>query len=301
MKHKPLITIIINNYNYSHFLKAAIESSLDQTYSEVEVIVVDDGSTDNSREIISEYAGRVLAVLKENGGQASAFNAGFAQSQGEIVIFLDADDTLLSGTARRVSEVFQASPATAKVEYRLEVMDTAGKASGEIKPPLHLSLRSGDMRPYILKFPFDLTWMATSGNAFSAAVLREIFPVPEQEYGRVGADWYLSHLTPLYGPVVFLEYIGGYYRVHEANNYEATSLNLAQVRQTIRYMSLTNRFIKHFADRLELEGRPGQASQLLSVSYLTNRMISYKLERRCHPLKEDRLLSLFRGGIKASL
>jgi glycosyltransferase involved in cell wall biosynthesis len=301
MKHKPLITIIINNYNYSHFLKAAIESSLDQTYSEVEVIVVDDGSTDNSREIISEYAGRVLAVLKENGGQASAFNAGFAQSQGEIVIFLDADDTLLAGTARRVSEVFQASPATAKVEYRLEVMDTAGKASGEIKPPLHLSLRSGDMRPYILKFPFDLTWMATSGNAFSAAVLREIFPVPEQEYGRVGADWYLSHLTPLYGPVVFLEYIGGYYRVHEANNYEATSLNLSQVRRTIRYMSLTNRFIKDFADRLELEGRPGNASQLLSVSYLTNRMISYKLERRCHPLKEDRLLRIFREGIKASL
>jgi hypothetical protein len=66
-------------------------------------------------------------------------------------------------------------------------------------------------------------------------------------------------------------------------------------------MSLTNRFIKHFADRLELEGRPGKASQLLSVSYLTNRMISYKLERRCHPLKEDRLLRIFREGIKASL
>ncbi len=116
MQQQPLITIIINNYNYSLFLKAAIESALGQNYPAVEVVVVDDGSTDDSREIIGQYGRRVLAVLKENGGQASAFNAGFARSQGKFIIFLDADDMLLPDTARQVSEIFQANPSAAKIE-----------------------------------------------------------------------------------------------------------------------------------------------------------------------------------------
>ena len=300
MKPDPLVSIIINNYNYGRFLKDAIASALEQTYSNLEVLVVDDGSTDHSSQIISGYGDHILPVLKENGGQASAFNAGFFQSRGDIVIFLDADDILLPGTAKMVSEVFQTCPATAKVEYRLAVIDTAGNPTGEIKPPLHMPLRSGDMRPFVLKFPYDQTWMATSGNAFPARFLREIFPVPQQEYGPVGADWYLSHLMPLYGPVVFIEDVGAYYRVHEANNYEASSLNLSSIRQTIKYMALTNRFIKQFAERLELEGRPKKSGDLLSVSYVSNRMISYKLERQAHPLRQERLLLMLVDGIRAS-
>src|SRR4051812_9049768 len=88
-------SIIIDNYNYGAFLSAAIKSALQQEYPECEVIVVDDGSTDDSREIIATYRDRITAVLKENGGQASAFNAGFRASRGDVVIFLDADDMLV--------------------------------------------------------------------------------------------------------------------------------------------------------------------------------------------------------------
>src|SRR4051812_16040279 len=95
MERAPWASIIINNYNYGHFLRDAIDSALAQTYPCTEVIVVDDGSTDDSREVIAGYGQRVTAVFKENGGQASAFNAGFAASRGEVVVFLDADDTLL--------------------------------------------------------------------------------------------------------------------------------------------------------------------------------------------------------------
>src|SRR6201988_707109 len=90
-----LVTILINNYNYSRFLPYAIDSALAQTYRNIEVIVVDDGSTDNSREVLAKYAGRVIAVQKENGGQPTAFNAGFAASKGDIICFLDADDLFL--------------------------------------------------------------------------------------------------------------------------------------------------------------------------------------------------------------
>ncbi len=83
--NKPLASILINNYNYGRFLHEAIDSALSQTYPHTEVIVVDDGSTDNSREIIASYEDQIIPVLKENGGQASALNAGFAASRGEIV------------------------------------------------------------------------------------------------------------------------------------------------------------------------------------------------------------------------
>jgi glycosyltransferase involved in cell wall biosynthesis len=92
MKSNPLVSIIINNYNYDRFLAEAIDSALNQTYTDIEVIVVDDGSTDNSHKIISSYGDRIIPVLKSNGGQCSAINAGFSVCKGEIICFLDADD-----------------------------------------------------------------------------------------------------------------------------------------------------------------------------------------------------------------
>src|SRR6188474_3407037 len=91
MRTESLVSVIIDNYNYGRFLREAIDSALGQTYPRVEVIV-DDGSTDDSRAVIAAYGDRVVPVLKENGGQASAFNAGFAASRGELICFLDSDD-----------------------------------------------------------------------------------------------------------------------------------------------------------------------------------------------------------------
>src|SRR5262245_56700835 len=89
---EPLVSILINNYNYGRFLAAAVDIALSQRYPSTEVIVVDDGSTDDSRAIMASYGTRIRPVLKENGGQTSAFNAGVAASRGDILCFLDADD-----------------------------------------------------------------------------------------------------------------------------------------------------------------------------------------------------------------
>src|SRR5215813_6060987 len=102
MSEHPLASIIIDNYNYGRFLQGAIDSALQQTYTPLEVIVVDDGSTDNSREIIAGYGPRIIPVLKENGGQASAFNAGFRVSRGAVVFFLDSDDLLIPTAVENV-------------------------------------------------------------------------------------------------------------------------------------------------------------------------------------------------------
>ena len=107
MNSKPLVTILICNYNYGRFLAEAIESALAQTWKNIEVIVVDDGSTDESREILTKYKGKIRIILKENGGQASAFNAGIAKARGEIVCFLDSDDICHRDRVSRVIEKYK--------------------------------------------------------------------------------------------------------------------------------------------------------------------------------------------------
>jgi hypothetical protein len=297
---EPVVSIVINNYNYGRYLRAAIESALNQTTHQVEVIVVDDGSTDQSRDVIRDYGDRIIAVFKDNGGQASAMNAGFARSHGDIIIFLDADDILLTETAQRVVEAFRADETLAKVQYRMEVIDAEGRRTGNLKPASYLPLQSGDLRRHHLEFPFDLVRMATSGNAFPVRVLRQIFPIPEPNYGNSGADWYICYVAPLFGPVGFLEELGAFYRVHGSNKFEpaAAILNLDTIRQAIVCADITRPYIEQYADHLHLNRRPGE---ILSVSDVANRMISLKLNANQHPLPDDKLWRLLWMGLRAPL
>jgi glycosyltransferase involved in cell wall biosynthesis len=234
---RVLVDIVVNNHNYGRFLVAAIDSALMQTHPNVKVIVVDDGSTDGSRDILRAYDHRVDLVLKANGGQASALNSGFARSRGDVVIFLDADDMLRPDAAALVAREFAADPALAKVQYRMEVVDGEGRRTGRVKPAHHLPLPRGDVSRAELTFPFDLVWLATSANAFDAGALRRIMPVPEGDFAEC-PDWYLVHLTPLLGRVASLDAVAAYYRVHGGNRYEPQepALDLAHVRRTIRLL-----------------------------------------------------------------
>jgi glycosyltransferase involved in cell wall biosynthesis len=99
-ERRHLATVVIVNCNYEQFIADAIDSALAQSYEPLEVVVVDDGSTDRSREIVLSYGNRVRAVFKNNGGQGSAYNAGWRAARGDFVLFLDSDD-LLSPDAPR--------------------------------------------------------------------------------------------------------------------------------------------------------------------------------------------------------
>jgi glycosyltransferase involved in cell wall biosynthesis len=283
MEPYPLVSIIINNCNYGRYLAQAIDSALAQSYERVELIVVDDGSTDNSASVIGGYGGHIVPVFKENGGQGSAMNAGLACSRGQVVIFLDSDDLLMPQAAEAAVRAFAEHRGAAKVEYRMAVIDDAGRPTGEIRPPCDEQIDSGDLRRKVLAFPFDLKWMATSGNAFSASVLHRIFPVPEHDY-RILADFYLSHIAALFGPVVALDQVLACYRFHGANNYEAAgrvapgSLDLAKVRESAKHMRATNLHIIKFARRLGLSTHRAPKDDILSVSYIANRLISSKLD-----------------------
>jgi glycosyltransferase involved in cell wall biosynthesis len=96
------LSIIINNFNYGRFISTAIDSALAVDWPDKEVIVVDDGSTNDSRDIIARYADGIIPVLKENGGQCDAVNTGFVRATGEAVIILDSDDRLFPDVGRRL-------------------------------------------------------------------------------------------------------------------------------------------------------------------------------------------------------
>lgn len=99
MKSNPLISIVIPAYNASKYIADAVQSVLDQDYRPIEVIVVDDGSTDNTREVVERISSEeVFYYYKENGGASSARNYGIERANGEYIRFVDADDILLPGS-----------------------------------------------------------------------------------------------------------------------------------------------------------------------------------------------------------
>ena len=91
---KPLVTVLISAYNYGHFIEEAIDSVLAQDYpnDRLEILVVDDGSTDDTTERVRKYGSRIQYIHKPNGGQASAFNFGFERASGDVIAISDADD-----------------------------------------------------------------------------------------------------------------------------------------------------------------------------------------------------------------
>lgn len=213
------VSIIINNYNYDNYLESAIQSALSQTHNNIELIIVDDGSTDSSRLILEKYISVAKIILKENGGQGSAFNAGFAASSGEWVMFLDADDTINPELIESVLGIPNLHNYI-KVHWNLDVINAKGCLTGELFPPKLKPLSQGNLIKQ-LQNTYETNWPPTSGNIYNRKYLEQIFPVPENDW-RIATDIYVNQLAPLYGEVCLFKAPLSNYRIH-GNNLWVTS------------------------------------------------------------------------------
>jgi glycosyltransferase involved in cell wall biosynthesis len=288
------LSIVITNRDYAAYLACALTSALGQRGATVQVIVVDDGSTDGSREILARFGDRVRVILLAGEGQRAAFNAGFAACSGDVVLFLDADDKLHDGTAAAVLAAFAAHPGAARVVFRLEVVDAGGRPTGARLPSARMPLPDGDVRRQVLAFPDDLAWPPTSGNAFATWALRRLLPMPVGSE-RTGADHHLHSLVGLLGPVVALDRVGGAYRVHGANAHARDHVDVARSRILLHWAYQTYVLV----DRLARELGYGPARPR-SVTIAAHRLVSLRLGGPGHPIPGDSRRRALGAGLRAA-
>ncbi len=278
----PRVSIVIRNYNYAQFLAAAIDSALAQTYAATEVVVVDDGSTDASRAILTNYATRCRIVLQDNGGEGAAINAGFAAASGDIVIFLDSDDTLLPRAVATVVAAWR--PDMTRMHYRMHVVDAAGAPAG-VALPYH-DIPDLDFEDYLARYG-EVPCDGQSFNAYSAAALRKILPLDPSRWQRA-PDCYLSALTTAQGRTHFIAEPLGCYRWHRINLGLRNSLFRDGAPNVVQKMPNLHAAMAAFigAERWQ---RIGLA---LPSGHWLNRILSYRLNRAAHPYPQDRLVPL---------
>src|SRR5438105_4615252 len=229
MPVNPLVSIIITSYNYGRFLTECIDSALAQTHRPTEVIVVDDGSSDNSPNIIRAYGDRIRATLKPNEGPASSWNLGFSQSRGDFVLFLDSDDVLLPTAIERALPLFDARDVV-RVQWPLYQIGADSRRTGGIIPGAEL--HEGHLRDALLRNgPASYASAPTSGNLWRRTFLEQVLPVPPQF--KLMCDAYLMTMSPLHGAIRFLREPQSLYRTHGKNDYHGMSF-LPRLERDIR-------------------------------------------------------------------
>ena len=219
--HLLLVSVIVTNYNYSHFLTQSIESVLGQTYQNFELIVVDDGSTDDSPQIIESYKSQIRPIFQKNAGQGAAINAGIKEASGEIVCLLDADDIFEATKLQDIVSSFESHPTWVQIAHTHTLIDEQGSSIGRS----HKTLSSGNVRPLLMQWG-KYGWTSTSGLSFRAPVLRQVLPVPPKpnKHEITCVDTYLTATVPFCGDVGYIKKPLMRYRLHGKNLYGNVNL-----------------------------------------------------------------------------
>lgn len=237
-----LISVIICNYNYGHFIAEAIESVLNQTYTNFELIIVDDGSTDNSREVINSYTdSRIQTIFQENGGQAAAFNAGFTATKGEIIAFLDSDDWWEVKKLETIIKWHQfLNEDYAVLQHNLNIWDN-GKTT-----PYKLILPAGNCFDEMRRSSRIDFFVPTSGLVFRKEILDKIFPIPNQL--RICADAYIMRSAFIFGQVYSIPNTLGFYRKHNNSVFGNKKFKSDVFFKTILFPALNKFYKQHKID-----------------------------------------------------
>lgn len=275
------VSILINNYNYAPFVGRAIESALAQDHPDCEVIVVDDGSTDDSWRVIESFGTRILAVRQPNGGQGACYNMLWSHATGDYVLFLDADDMLdPNAISTCIASVVE---DTASVQFRLRLMDESGSALPGVVPYL---MHDGYVAPILRRFA-HYAGPPGSGNFYNARAIARAFPL-DAPYWRRGADTMPFIAAAFAGRITALRRELGSYRLHRNarrgngifGNIDATyraTLEAGQRRRTGALAMLRRGF------GINLPG-----PFLPPPSELRMRALSWRLDRENHPYPDSR-------------
>jgi len=212
-----LVSVVIPNYNYAQYVGDAVDSALAQTYADIEIIVVDDGSTDASGDVLLNYRDSIRTISQQNRGVAAARNSGVAASLGEFVAFLDADDEWLPKKIEKQVAMFRSCPTFGLVHVGVDEIDADGNSLRH-----RLEGSSGDATNDLL----TLGRIGVLGGGSGLMVPRKVF----DEVGgfdsqmSTSADWDLFYQVARRYPIGFVPEILMKYRIHNANMHANVSL-----------------------------------------------------------------------------
>jgi glycosyltransferase involved in cell wall biosynthesis len=286
-----LATVVIGNYNYAKFIADAIDSALAQTYEPLEVIVVDDGSTDESRGIIASYGQRIRTVLQDNAGQGAVYNTGWREAKGEFVLFLDSDDSLAPQAMSKVVAAFETGDAV-KVQYYLAQVDRNLKPLGYRLPSYGFS--DIEPRKQIANYGYYVCPPA-SGNAYRKSFLDQIMPIADEKL-RQPADGYTTGLAALAGSVISLAETLGKYRLHGDNMGGESGVKSIEQLQHMFMRDITREDTEHaFGDRFNFHFLPDRSRYCPGHTKL--RLLSLRMSPSDHPIKTDKVMALMTSGL----
>lgn len=276
----------MTNYNYVEFLADAIESVLAQTYEQLELVICDDGSTDDSLELINTYAhhdSRIVVISQGNKGQASALNRAFARSKGDVLCLLDSDDVFFNNKVTKVVTAFLTNPSAGLVTH--QVLPCSRHSKRLTAEPIPNPLDSGWLFPKAIRQGGLVRLPPCSGMSLRRETAEIVFPVPSEL--QRGADGFVARGAVLVSEVAVLNEPLALYRLHGDN---ATGMLAPSAKMVERNLEdaelltrLLNRFLATFMDRspkLDHEDLPGYWDYLLLLLTLDPKTFTSKYNQQ---------------------
>jgi Glycosyl transferase family 2 len=275
------LSVIIANYNYARFLGETIASALNLDWPDVEVIVVNNGSTDASSDVIAGFGDRIRSVhLEVNRGHLGACNIGFEKSSGDVVYFLDADDVVEPEMMREVAAVWSARLSA--VQFQTRIIDAQSKPTGGFFPQyrfLPTSTQLSDMARTIGNYPGP----HGPGNIYARWFLDRIFPLqpvagPFADSCCIAAAPYLGEIAVLPKPLVR-------YRVHGGNTYLTTAAEGSRYSQRFANAMGMFGYSREIASSVGIPVEPNAIDR--SLHTLAMRVASFRLAPQTHAVARD--------------
>jgi glycosyltransferase involved in cell wall biosynthesis len=267
----PKISVVIACYNYARYVAGAIDSVLDQDYPHKEVVVVNDGSKDQSLEVIQRYASRVVIVNQSNQGHIAACNSGFQAW----------------------------TPSCAKVQYDLKIINAAGQDQG--RRFCHFDARyTADRVKKQFANTMTYRWPVTAGNAYARSFLNEMMPLTVSE----APDGLLNTVAPVFGDVITIPRALGSYRVHGANLWSSTGNDNSRLPKRIQHRRLEISMMQQYAKQRNV-ALPEVDALDHELPFINYRLMALKLGMNYEGKDRDRAVGLaWRGchlAVKESL
>lgn len=243
MADRPRFTILCATYNQAAYLEESINSVLAQTCNDYEMVIVDDGSTDETPDTLRALLERMPAEQRErfvvqriaNSGQTGAYERGFALSRGEYVCLLDSDDRFLPDKLAVLEGAVREHPDAGLLMHPLRVVDPVGRSTGVVRPQ-GAGLSSGDIREQMRRNARHSA-PGASGLVFRRDVLARLFPAPTKGF-PFAADAYLSFGASCLAPVAALPEPLADYRMQPGGQYLRRMLSPDGLRRQVAFQDV---------------------------------------------------------------